>query len=127
MGDKDGTGDISRAEFADAIVNNQEVIDNMTSLGLDEEKDLFDVIDADHSGSLEFNEFFDGVTLIMKGQEPALAKDMVATYLRVNSLYRAQTRLDGEIEKMQAEQQKQGKSLERIERLLLGRSPTSTA
>merc|ERR1712187_680809 len=92
--DKDGTGDISREEFAEAIVYNKEVAHNMTALGLDEEKDLFDVLDADHSGALEFNEFFDGVTLIMKGQEPALAKDMVATYLRVSSLHKAQSKLE---------------------------------
>merc|ERR1712194_681638 len=67
--DTDETGEISRAEFAQAIVDNDDVIESLTALGLAEERDLFDVLDADRSGSLEFQEFFDGVTLIMKGQE----------------------------------------------------------
>merc|ERR1712039_689872 len=86
-----------------AIVDNEDVINALTSLGLDEERDLFDAIDADHSGTLEFNEFFDGVTLIMKGQEPALAKDMVATYLRVSALYKAHVRSEVTLNTMKAD------------------------
>merc|ERR1711972_671155 len=36
--DTDGTGDITRNEFAEAIVDNEDVINALTSLGLDDEK-----------------------------------------------------------------------------------------
>jgi voltage-gated sodium channel len=116
--DKDGTGDITKDEFAEAIQNNDDVIDNLMALGLAEEKDLFDAIDADRSGTLEFNEFFEGVTLIMKGQEPALAKDMVATFLRVNALGKSHSRLEKDLGRLRDQQQDQRQALARIEQRL---------
>merc|ERR1712232_865828 len=116
--DKDGTGDITKDEFAEAITNNDEVMESLMALGLAEEKDLFDAIDADRSGSLEFNEFFDGITLIMKGQEPALAKDMVATFLRVNALGKSHSRLEKDLLDLKAHQHEQRQALARIEQRL---------
>jgi len=58
----------------------------MARLGLDQEDGLFDKIDADKSGAVSFDEFIEGVTLIMKGNEPAKGKDMVGTFLSVQAL-----------------------------------------
>ena len=54
----------------------REVQQSMARLG------LFDKIDADKSGAVSFDEFIEGVTLIMKGNEPAKGKDMVGTCAR---------------------------------------------
>mmetsp|Transcript_10241 Transcript_10241/g.21692 ORF Transcript_10241/g.21692 Transcript_10241/m.21692 type:complete len:560 (-) Transcript_10241:58-1737(-) len=120
--DDDGSGSITREEFFQAMTENEDVMASMTALGLDEETDLFDSLDADKSGSLEFNEFFEGVTLILKGQEPALAKDMVATYLRVSALCKAHAQFQEEVQREMGEQAEFEKaftdSLLRIERLV---------
>jgi len=102
--DEDDSGEISREEFNKAMTSNEEVIAAITALGLEEEKDLFDSLDADSSGSLEFDEFFEGVMLILKGQEPALAKDMVATYLRASSLYKKHEQLESDFAEYRAEE-----------------------
>ena len=60
----------------------REVQQSMARLGLDQEDGLFDKIDADKSGAVSFDEFIEGVTLIMKGNEPAKGKDMVGTCAR---------------------------------------------
>jgi hypothetical protein len=100
--DKDGTGYISRDEFHDAIKINPQVMAALLGMGLGEEKDLFDQIDADHSGRLDFNEFFDGATRMMNGMQPALAKDTVATYLRVCALCKAQAKLENEVSELKS-------------------------
>jgi len=116
--DPNGNGEITRPVFDKAIVENEEVVAAMTALGLDEEQDLFDVLDADHSGSLEFKEFFDGIMLIMKGQEPALAKDMVGTYLRVSAVFKGLARLQAEMESIRKEEREgRDKLLEAVARL----------
>ena len=45
----------------------------MEALKLDDEEGMFDTIDVEGCGSLTFQEFFDGVTLIMRGQAPVEA------------------------------------------------------
>jgi hypothetical protein len=95
--DKDKTGDITREEYLDAITYNDEIIDYMVKLGLADEKDLFDKIDGDGGGAVGFDEFFEGITLIMKGKEPALAKDIVPTFMRVNALNRNQLRIEHDL------------------------------
>merc|ERR1719409_369170 len=84
--DDDDSGSITREEYFKAITENERVMDALADLGLEEETDLFDILDTDNGGTLEFQEFFEGVTLIMKGTEPALAKDMVATYLLAKTI-----------------------------------------
>merc|ERR1719482_2326228 len=58
---------------------------------------------------MDLREFFEGVTMIMKGPDPALGKDLVATYLRVTALYKAQASLQGELAEVRDEG-RQGRS-----------------
>jgi hypothetical protein len=102
--DADGSGDITKEEYLEAITSNDEVIKYMVEVGLDNETDLFDKIDGDGNGIVAFNEFFEGLTLIMKGSEPALAKDMVPTFMRVSSLNRAHYRFEQDILDLKDEQ-----------------------
>ena len=50
-------------------------------LELDQEMDLFDMLDVDEDGELTFHEFFHGCMLFMNANEPAKGKDFIATYL----------------------------------------------
>merc|ERR1719335_1361772 len=59
----------------------------MSELKLDEEKDLFDTLDVSQTGALSFEEFFQGMMLIMQGSEPAKAKDFVSTYLTCQAMH----------------------------------------
>ena len=51
---------INRPKALNAL--NTEVMEAMVALGLEEETDLFDTFDTDGTGTLEFQEFFEGVT-----------------------------------------------------------------
>lgn len=125
--DLNDSGDISRNEFNVAITTNRELMKSLTELGLDEEKDLFDAIDADHSGKLDFNEFFDGATRMINGREPALAKDSVATYLRVCSLQKAQVRLEAKFETEITQVKSAVQRIERTLDLILSKSDAGQA
>lgn len=86
--DKDGTGTISKREFTMGIISNEKVHDAFSQLGLEEEENLFDRIDADKEGVISFQQFFEGALLIMKGQETAKAKDLVPTHLTTMAINR---------------------------------------
>merc|ERR1712183_843920 len=86
--DQDNSGYITREEFNEALMSNDRVIEALISLGLENEKDLYSQFDADENGKLEFDEFFDGVTLMTKGQQSAMPKDIVPAYLRLTALQR---------------------------------------
>merc|ERR1712057_122736 len=88
-----GSGEIDRDEYYHAITHNKKVQQSMSRLGLDQEDGLFDKINADKSGAVSFDEFIEGVTMIMKGNEPAKGKDMVGTYLSVQALSKNVQRL----------------------------------
>merc|ERR1712216_889734 len=63
-----------------------EVIECLEFLNLHEEVGIFDTLDIDRTGELTFDEFFEGMMLIMKGGEVAKARDIVGTYLTCQSL-----------------------------------------
>merc|ERR1719191_2234858 len=101
--DEDGSGEIDKDEYYHAINHNKKVQDALKMLGLDQEEGLFDKIDADKSGAVSFDEFIEGVTLIMKGNEPAKGKDMVGTFLSVQALSKNVQRIrDSQGEMMEA-------------------------
>jgi len=79
--DKDGSRTISREEFMESITENEKVMNCMESLGLHEEADLFDVLDVDQNGYLDLEEFFEGMMLLLRCNQPALVKDTIPTFL----------------------------------------------
>merc|ERR1719159_1476324 len=66
----------------------------LTELGLDSEENLFDLLDSENLGVITFDQFFDGASLIMKGQETAKAKDIVKTQLTTVSVQRRTRNMD---------------------------------
>merc|ERR1719276_605477 len=84
--DTDGTGTISHSEFLDAIRTNKAVATAFIDLGLQHEENLFEKLDANKTSDVTFNQFFDGLFLIMKGHETARAKDLVRTHLLCQTL-----------------------------------------
>lgn len=103
--DEDKNLHITRDEFNKAIVSNQKVINALVGLGLGDEADLFGTLDAEEEGSLTFNQFFDGLMLIMKGHEVAKAKDIVATLLTCQAVSRRGKRQEKTLEGMHDELQ----------------------
>lgn len=101
--DTDNSGSISKLEYTEAILENDDVMTSLEILGLDEEENLFETLDADKSGIITFDQFFDGAMLIMKGHESAKAKDMVGVHLLCQSLARRCNKLH-ELHKMIMEQ-----------------------
>jgi voltage-gated sodium channel len=95
--DDDSSGTISKKEFTNGIMGNRNVMDALTQLGLDEEEALFDTLDSDNLGVITFDQFFDGASLIMKGQETAKAKDIVSTQLTSKSIQRRMRHMDNQI------------------------------
>lgn len=79
--DQDKSGTISADEFHDAMCNNEQVIKIIIDLGLGEEKNIFGILDCEGVGLVSFDLFFEGLMLIMKGLEPATAKNIVPTQL----------------------------------------------
>eukprot|EP00746_Dinoflagellata_sp_MGD_P078230 gnl/MRDRNA2_/MRDRNA2_31300_c0_seq1.p1 gnl/MRDRNA2_/MRDRNA2_31300_c0~~gnl/MRDRNA2_/MRDRNA2_31300_c0_seq1.p1 ORF type:complete len:792 (+),score=129.08 gnl/MRDRNA2_/MRDRNA2_31300_c0_seq1:89-2464(+) len=98
--DTDGQGTISKAEFTVGIMENQKVMDALSSLGLHEEENLFETLDADKEGVITFDQFFEGALLIMKGQESAKAKDLVATHLTTVGILRRVRSVEYEVRKV---------------------------
>lgn len=84
--DEDNSGLLDREEFAQAVFTNPSVQEGFLLLGLDDEENLFDTLDADKSGQVSFQEWIDGVSLILAGKRPAKAGDMSATFLAVKAL-----------------------------------------
>lgn len=84
--DSDNSQTITRNEFMSAMGNNEEVIKTMEELGLSEDASLFDTLDVNQSGTLSLQEFFQGMMLLMNANQPTRAKDIVSTYLTVQSL-----------------------------------------
>lgn len=98
--DVDGDGKLTKDELLRGVTENETVMDAFCELGLEEEEGLFETLDADHSGNLSFNQFLDGVVLILKGQNAALAKDFVAPNLLLQAFARRCTSLEQEIRDM---------------------------
>ena len=48
--DVDGSGSLSHEEYKRGITENREVMEELQQLGLDQETDLFDVLDVDGNG-----------------------------------------------------------------------------
>eukprot|EP00746_Dinoflagellata_sp_MGD_P149747 gnl/MRDRNA2_/MRDRNA2_81738_c0_seq1.p1 gnl/MRDRNA2_/MRDRNA2_81738_c0~~gnl/MRDRNA2_/MRDRNA2_81738_c0_seq1.p1 ORF type:complete len:534 (+),score=100.96 gnl/MRDRNA2_/MRDRNA2_81738_c0_seq1:120-1604(+) len=92
--DKDHTGSISKKEFNKGIMGNRIVMNALVQLGLDTEQNLFEVLDSDNQGVITFEQFFDGASLIMKGQETAKAKDIVCTQLTTKTIQRKVKNMD---------------------------------
>lgn len=92
--DDDHTGTISKKEFTQGILSNRTVMNALTELGLDSEENLFDLLDSENLGVITFDQFFDGASLIMKGQETAKAKDIVKTQLTTVSVQRRTRNMD---------------------------------
>merc|ERR1719426_71960 len=62
------------------------VLNNVKVAFIEMDADGSGEIDRDKSGAVSFDEFIEGVTLIMKGNEPAKGRDMVGTFLSVQAL-----------------------------------------
>lgn len=84
--DTNDSGTISHAEFLDAIRTNKQVAAAFMDLGLQHEENLFEKLDANKTSDVTFDQFFDGLFLIMKGHETARAKDLVRTHLLCQTL-----------------------------------------
>merc|ERR1719313_412071 len=67
--DTDGSGVLDREEFAAALETNPSVQEGMVILDLADEENLFDTLDSDKSGAITFQEWADGVALIMAGKK----------------------------------------------------------
>eukprot|EP00746_Dinoflagellata_sp_MGD_P020836 gnl/MRDRNA2_/MRDRNA2_148556_c0_seq1.p1 gnl/MRDRNA2_/MRDRNA2_148556_c0~~gnl/MRDRNA2_/MRDRNA2_148556_c0_seq1.p1 ORF type:complete len:615 (+),score=129.25 gnl/MRDRNA2_/MRDRNA2_148556_c0_seq1:103-1947(+) len=83
--DTDGSRTLSHDEWCIAL-EMPEVHDILEKLGLGEEDDLFGQLDVDKNGLLDFEEFFDGLLMVVKGGEAAKAKDVVPTHLLCESM-----------------------------------------
>lgn len=83
--DKDNSGEITAEEFHAALTTDDEVIRLLEGMGLDEEDDLFEVLDYNRTNSLSHHEFFQGMMLLINGTRPMTTKDNVATYLTCQS------------------------------------------
>lgn len=79
--DADGSKAITRQEFMDAVKNSEVVAKCLEDLELHDDVRLFDILDVDETGSLTFEEFFEGARLLMNGNEAAKAKDSIGSYL----------------------------------------------
>merc|ERR1719321_2149884 len=98
--DDDKSGSITRQEYIRAITQDEKVMACMEDLGLDDDASLFDTLDVDHTGSLSFSEFFQGMMLLTRGGEPAKKRDLVSTYLTCQSIYNAQQDLNKTVQEM---------------------------
>merc|ERR1719498_613266 len=87
--DQDGSGLLDREEFAAALMMNPSVQEGMMILDLADEENLFDTLDSDKSGCISFQEWKDGVALIMAGKKKCKGKDLIATYLAAKALCNA--------------------------------------
>eukprot|EP00438_Fugacium_kawagutii_P033139 Skav227542 [mRNA] locus=scaffold2241:106692:111026:- [translate_table: standard] len=73
--DKNGNGNLSKEEFEKAIYQ-KNLLGRLRSAGIDVESaaQLFDILDMDGSGTLDGNEFVEGV---LRSRGPAQNKDLV--------------------------------------------------
>merc|ERR1711957_688676 len=94
--DKTNNG-ISHQEFLDAIKNERSVAQAFKDLGLENEEGLFEKLDANKTNEVTFEQFFDGICLIMKGHETAKAKDLVRTHLLCQGLTTKTQAVSGEM------------------------------
>eukprot|EP00746_Dinoflagellata_sp_MGD_P039380 gnl/MRDRNA2_/MRDRNA2_19496_c0_seq2.p1 gnl/MRDRNA2_/MRDRNA2_19496_c0~~gnl/MRDRNA2_/MRDRNA2_19496_c0_seq2.p1 ORF type:complete len:260 (+),score=36.58 gnl/MRDRNA2_/MRDRNA2_19496_c0_seq2:248-1027(+) len=113
--DIDQSNDITREEYMNSIHENLNCVDILLHLGLGEEANLFDTLDANRDGSLTFAEFFDGITLLMRGQEVCKAKDVAATHLTCQGVHRCVKRLE-----QNAQEAVSKKDFERLEATVSG-------
>lgn len=106
--DQDGSESISRDEFYRALEEDDQVLTCLEELGLQDEAHLFDILDIDQSGSLSVPEFFEGMMIFIRGNEPARAKDIMVTHLNSQWLR----------SHLHAVQHESKRSFRRLERLL---------
>jgi voltage-gated sodium channel len=83
--DKDGSGEITGDEFHAAVTSDPEVMFLIEAMGLEEEDDLFEVLDFNKTNSLSHYEFFQGMMLLINGSRPMTTKDNVSTFLTCQS------------------------------------------
>eukprot|EP00747_Dinoflagellata_sp_TGD_P083169 gnl/TRDRNA2_/TRDRNA2_161990_c0_seq1.p1 gnl/TRDRNA2_/TRDRNA2_161990_c0~~gnl/TRDRNA2_/TRDRNA2_161990_c0_seq1.p1 ORF type:complete len:618 (-),score=115.26 gnl/TRDRNA2_/TRDRNA2_161990_c0_seq1:131-1984(-) len=102
--DTDKSGTVSRQEYLHAIRTNKQVVQAFIELGLHEEENLFDKLDADRTNDITFDQFFDGLFLIMKGHETAKAKDLVRTHMLCQSVTRKSKTVATEMEEAKKRQ-----------------------
>lgn len=115
--DRDGDGKLTKEELLEGVSQNELVMDAFIELGLEEEEDLFQTSDADHSGFISFNQFCEGILLMLKGQNPALAKDMVAPTLLLQAFSKRCHRLEKELADMIATEEIMRKKIKTIRNL----------
>jgi len=84
--DVDGSGLLDREEFSSALMTNPSVQEGLFILDLADEENLFDTLDSDKSGTISFEEWANGVRLIMAGKRKCKGKDVVGTYLMSKAL-----------------------------------------
>ncbi|CAK9006155.1 unnamed protein product [Durusdinium trenchii] len=83
---------VSRAEFNHWLSTERELLETLNDAEIDLscKSDLFDVLDADLSGVLEFEEMIDG---LLKCRGPASKTDIIAIRLKTSHLVQLVTRL----------------------------------
>lgn len=86
--DADGSGSIEREEFLAAMVENEDVMKTLQALELHEEANLFDNLDVEGTGAISAMDFFEGLLLVVRGNEACKAKDLVPTFLACRSIQR---------------------------------------
>lgn len=84
--DADGSGMVTAAEFEEALQSNEEVLESLHAMHIPQSdaRELFWILDADNSGSLNLQEFLDGI-LKVRGAIPT-HWDIIATYAGVRRL-----------------------------------------
>jgi len=101
--DTDNSGFLTKGEYLAAISENGKVAEILTELGLADEETLFDCLDTEGIGQVSFDQFVDGVTLLMKGHDEVQAKDLVATHLTVQAMRKRSRRIDNKLTFMSEE------------------------
>jgi len=99
--DSNSSGTITRSEWTNAIQNSKELQEFLVNLGLHECPNIFDTLDTNADGELNFREFFDRIILLLQGDKPVNAKDLVSTFLLVKSASEKLAVLDEKVKKMQ--------------------------
>lgn len=93
--DQDGSGNITRTEYLNALRSNKAVMSVLEQLGLQDEIHLFDTLDVQTDGVVSIQDFFEGMMMLMNAHEEVRVKDIVPTYLTCQSIhYHLQRTLD---------------------------------
>lgn len=123
--DSDSSGYLTREEYMEAITKDKVVMDFFEKLELEGEDDLFDRIDGEGIGRVTFDQFFMGMTLIMKGKDKAQAKDLMPTYLAVQAANRRESHVEESLSEFSTATQENMKKLKDSISLLEAATNTS--